>query len=107
MYEMKLDWKEHSVDLKAVEVWMKANTTGYLGNSADKCLHFWFSEEPSQEEKDATQAYWHGLDENSDEAQSYQSAADIEAARLSKKASGKAKLIALGLTEEEASALLG
>jgi len=108
MYEMKLEWKEHNVDLRAVEAWMKANTTGYLGNSADSCLHLWFEEEPSQEDKDAAQAYWDGLDENSDEAQSYESAADLEAARLAKKASAKAKLIEIaGLTEEEAAALLG
>lgn len=108
MYEMKLDWKEYSIDLRAVEVWMKANTTGYLGNSADVCLHLWFEEEPSQEDKDTIQAYWDGLDENSDEAQSYESAADLEVARLVKKASAKAKLMAIGgLTEEEVAALLG
>lgn len=107
-YKIELDWKEFNVDLESVEVWMKANAgSDYCGNQAHARLELWFLEEPSQEVKDAIAAYWDGISEESDEAEGYVSAEDRAEDREAKKASGKAKLIALGLTEAEAAALVG
>lgn len=93
--------------MRAVEALMRANYEHYVGNQSGAILELLFSQEPSSEEKADIQAYWDGLASDSDEAESYQSREDVEADRASKKASGKAKLAALGLTEEEISALLG
>lgn len=108
MYELKLDWKEFSINMNAAEAWLRANAGDqYRGNSADSCLHVWFETEPSQDIKDAVSAYWDGLHDASDEATSYKSQEDMAADRATKKSSGKAKLLALGLSEDEVSALLG
>lgn len=107
MYKLTLQWKEFNVDLRALDAQLRQDYASYVGNQAHNVLELWFSEEPSEQEKADIQAYWDGLVDQSAEAQSYQSAADIEADRVAKAASGRAKLIALGLTEEEADALLG
>lgn len=53
------------------------------------------------------QEYWDSIDEESDEAVAYVSAESIRVEAEAKKASGKAKLAALGLTAEEIAALVG
>jgi hypothetical protein len=107
-YSIRLDWKEFNLDMNTVEAWFRANAgEHYLGNGAYSCLELYFSEEPSQEIKDAIAAYWDGLDEESEEATAYVSRADREAEKALKKDAGKAKLLALGLTEEEVAALVG
>jgi hypothetical protein len=78
MYAKKLEWKEHSLNLEMVEEWLHANTTGYVGNSADAALTLWYEEELSEEESDAVDAYWDSLDEESDEATTYKSAQQIK-----------------------------
>lgn len=78
MYAIKLDWKEFNVDMIAVEAWVKTNAgTNYLGNSADYGLTLWYSEEPTQTDKDAVEVYWASLDEMSAEATGYVSGADL------------------------------
>ncbi len=106
-HTIELEWKEFNLDLNTIHAWMQANAgEQYSGSSADSTLKLHFLEEPSQEEKDAIVAYWEALDEESDEAANYMSAADIEAEKATKAAAGKAKLIALGLTEDEVNALI-
>lgn len=105
MYSMKLEWKEFNVDLGAMEAWFKEQSEDYTGNSADSALTLWFQNEPSDDIKEAIQAKWDGLEADSAEAESYKSMADVEADVATKKASAKAKLIALGLSEDEIAAL--
>ena len=107
MYSMKLEWKEFNVNLQMLETWLKAQSDLYVGNSADTALTLWFSEEPSEEVKEAVETKWAEIDEESDEAATYVSAQDVLDAQVAKKASGKAKLLALGLTQDEVDALLG
>jgi hypothetical protein len=107
-YSMKLEWKEFNLDMNSVEAWMENNAgEHYCGNSAGSALELHFEEEPSQAEKDAIAAYWAALEEESDEALVYQSKAERDADKAAKKAAGKAKLLALGLTEDEIAALVG
>lgn len=105
MYSMKLDWKEFNVDLAALDAWFRGESEDYKGNSADAALTLWFENEPSDEIKEAIQAKWDGLESDSAEAVSYKDMAQIKADQAAKKASGKAKLLALGLTEDEIAAL--
>lgn len=107
MYSIKLQWKEFSVDLKAIDSALRGLYDNYAGNQAYSVLELWFTEEPSDSDKAAVLAYWAGIESDSSEAESYQSASDLETAKAVKRASGKAKLVALGLSEEEADALLG
>lgn len=105
----ELSWKEHSVDLVALEAWMKANAgEHYCGNSADVSLKLHFLEEPSQETLDAIEAKWAELDDAEHEmCASYKSNAERLAEQAAKRESAKAKLAALGLSAEELKALLG
>lgn len=108
MYSINLEWKEFNVNLQAVEAWMKANAGAhYSGNQASRTLELYFSEEPEQSVKDDVQAYWDLLAEDAEEVTSYKSQEDVLAEIATKKASGRAKLLQLGLTEEEVSALVG
>lgn len=108
MVIIKLEWKEFNLNLAAVETWLRANAgEHYTGNQASSGLELIFTEEPSQEVLDDIGAYWELLTEESDEATSYLSRDDVAAARAAKKASGLEKLIGLGLTEEEANAIVG
>lgn len=108
MEQIQLEWKQFSLDLNSVETWMKSNVgEGYRGNSADYCLHLWFEEEPSQEVKDAVASYWEGLTSESNEAAVYKSQEERSIENLAKKVSGKAKLSALGLSDDEIAALVG
>lgn len=71
MYELQLEWKEFNISLPMIEAKMRAEQPSYTGCSADVKLRLHFSEEPSQEAKDAILAYWEALDEESDEAETY------------------------------------
>lgn len=107
-YMISLEWKEFNVDLEAVEAWMRANAgSSYCGNQAGTKLELWFYEEPEQDNKDLIALYWEDLNEESDEVASYKSALEVASDKVAKKASGKAKLLALGLSEDEVAALLG
>jgi hypothetical protein len=107
MYKIELQWKEFNVNLQKVNEAIPSICNSYAGNQANSVLELWFSEEPSDQEKADIQAYWDALTDQSAEAQSYKSAADIETERLAKKASAEAKLIALGLSQDEVKAILG
>jgi len=105
---IELSWKEFNVNLEMVKAAIAAiGGEEFCGSSADTCLKVHFNEDPGQSVKDAVAAYWDGVLVDGAEATGYESAADIAAVAATKKASGKAKLLALGLTEEEVNALLG
>jgi hypothetical protein len=103
----KLAWKEFNINLQAIDTWMKANVGDhYCGNSAAGELTLWFTDVLTADQDAAIDLYWEALHAEASEATSYQSAAQLAASIAAKAASGKAKLIALGLTEDEANALL-
>lgn len=109
---MELTWKPFLVDLNLVNVWARLhggdNCTGISG---EKQITIHFIEEPTQEVRTSIQSYWDLLTETSEEATSYQSSAQLEIISASNKAaklvSATTKLLALGLTADEVSALLG
>jgi len=107
MYKLELPWKQFNVDIRAVDAQLRLDYASYAGSQASYTLELWFNEEPSEQDKTDIQAMWDGITEESEEAQSYESQADIETARLAKVASARAKLAALGLTEDELKAILG
>lgn len=108
MYELKLNWKEFNLCMNSIEAWLKANAgDNYRGNSADRCLHLWFDEKPSEEVLSAISSYWDGLSEESDEVSAYKTMDQIKAEKAAKKESGKTKLLALGLTADEIAAIVG
>jgi hypothetical protein len=107
MFSIKLQWKEFSVDLRGVDTKMRLDYPTYIANQANSEFELYFESEPSEQEKTDIQAYWDALTDQSAEAQSYESQADIETARLAKVASAKTKLEALGLTADEVKAILG
>lgn len=107
MYSIQKQWKEFKLNLAKVEEKMKTIAGDkYVGNQAHSVLEFYFSEEPTQEVKDAVDAFYDGLTDQSPEAQ-YKSAADIQAEVAAKKASAMAKLKALGLDDQEVAAIVG
>lgn len=111
-YFIHLDWKPFNVDVNAVNAWIKANTySNFCGSSGQDTLMLCFTSEPSERDKALIQKYWDEMAEESPEATSYRSAKErLEAAAAEKaanKASAKAKLLALGLSEEEIAALSG
>ena len=79
MYSMKLEWKEFSLSLLPIETYFIATYPYYRGNSADTALTLWFSEEPTDEDKTAIQAYWDGILVDSTEATSYVSSQQVAA----------------------------
>lgn len=105
MFKMEMQWKEFNVSLPSIDAFCKAQSEDYKGNSADSALGLWFENEPSDEIKVAIQAKWDGMSDSSAEVVNYKSRDQIAAEQAAKKASGKAKLLALGLTEDEIAAL--
>jgi len=105
MQKLELQWKQINIDLRAVDAKLRSEYPSYKGNQAANCLELWFEEMPSQEDQDTIKAYWEALDESSSEAVSYKSEAQLEIEKQNKKLSAKAKLLALGLSEEEVAAL--
>jgi len=107
MIKIELQWKEFNIDLSAFVASVKASYPMCAGAQGSHTLELWFSEDPSQEDKDAIIALWDAIDTDHAMAQSYQSRAQIQAAVDAQKVSARAKLAALGLTEAELQALLG
>lgn len=108
MYKIELQWKNFNIDLPALDAQLKLDYPSYVGNQAHSVLELWFSEEPSQEAKDAIDALWAAIDTDQHAmALSYQSMAQVQAAVDAQKVSAKAKLAALGLTEAEIKSLVG
>lgn len=73
MYTIQKEWKEFNISLVNLESEMKASFPDYAGCSAHSKLELHFSEEPSQEEKDAIDEYYESLD-----GSDYVSAADLK-----------------------------
>jgi hypothetical protein len=107
MYQISLQWKEFNIDLSAFVASIKASYPTCAGAQGSHTLELWFSEDPSQEDKDVIQAMWDAIDTDHAMAQSYKSAAQIKSEREVQKVSARAKLAALGLSEAELQALLG
>ena len=78
MFAMSFNWKAFSVNIQAVETWVRANTTNtFAGSSADTSLTLWFNSEISDNQKQAITSYWAGITDQSAEATSYVSSDDI------------------------------
>jgi hypothetical protein len=107
-FDIHKDWKEFNISVPALKVAVEAiDSEKFVGISSDVNLRFHFSEEPTGQVKDDIDALWDAIDAQHEIATSYVSKEDIAADEAAKKASGMAKLIALGLTEAEATALVG
>jgi hypothetical protein len=105
---MTLKWKDFSVSLPAVSAQIATLAgSAFCGLSADATLRAHFTDDPGQTVMDSIQAYWDGITSESSEATGYTSAASIAATVASAKASGIAKLKALGLSDSEVAALVG
>jgi len=107
-FNMELQWKEHAVDLEAFCIWAKAQDANCCGTSADSKLTVHFTEEPSQEVKDAIDQKWEDMDDEEHEmCTSYQSNADRAAAKAAAKTAAIAALAtASGLSQDQINALL-
>jgi hypothetical protein len=107
MFCLILQWKDFNVDLGAFDAQMRADHPTYTGNQAHKHLELWFTEELHQDDQDLIKMAWDEIDENHAMTKSYRSAAQVKADVDAKRASGMAKLAALGLTADELKAILG
>ena len=108
MYQIQLHWKEFDINLQELDSQLRASYPSYVGNQAYSVLELYFSEEPTEQEKEDIQALWDGIEDDQHQlAQSYTSQEDILTDKEVKKQSAKTKLLALGLTEAEVQALLG
>lgn len=110
---LNLQWLSFPVNLKMVDVWFRSNAgASYTGSfTDDNYFHPNFLDQPSDEILEAVQSYWAGLTSDSEEATTYQSRDQINAAAATEKAaalaSAQAKLEVLGLTADEIAAILG
>jgi hypothetical protein len=80
MHSVKLEWHQHNIDLQAAEAHIKTLFPSCVGNSADSALTFWFSEVLTEEQEEIIRTYWASLDASSNEAQSYVSQEQLDAA---------------------------
>lgn len=108
---ISLEWKAFNLNLKTVDAWAKANLANCCGITAHKTLDVHFTQQPSEDDVAALELHWESLTEESEEATSYQTAAqvraDAEAEQASLVASASSKLAALGLSDDEIKAILG
>jgi len=79
VHTIDYNWKNFSVNMEKVYVAIKAIDANCLSLSANYFMQVHFTEEPTEESKIAIQAYWDSLTEESIEATSYISKAEIEA----------------------------
>lgn len=83
MKTIEIAWKEFNIDLEAIDArireMLEETTFGekYHGNSADVSLRLHFQDSVTEEQISEIQAYMDGLDAESDEAQSYRTAAQV------------------------------
>jgi len=107
-FSLKLEWKDHPVDLEALDAWMRDNVGHYCGNSADEnALTLHFAEVPAASAVASAKAKWESIKKTNAMAKSYQSREDVLKEKAAKLDSAKAKLTALGLDADEVAALLG
>ena len=76
---MEFNWKEFNINLFKVTSHIKALVPSFSGACADMNLRLCFSEPLTEEQASAIQAYWDGITDESLEATSYHSVADIAA----------------------------
>lgn len=107
MKNIDLSWKEYQVNGRLVETNMKALCAKVTAVSENSSYQVHCNDDITDEEIQDIQDLWDAITDESEEATTFLSRDAQEAARAAKAASGKAKLIALGLTEDEANALLG
>jgi hypothetical protein len=92
MQSKQLQWKEFAVDLEAVDAKFRADYAGnYVGNQAHSVLELYFEGELTEQMHSDIDAYWNGLTDQSADAVSYRSAADVKAAIETMKAGLVAK----------------
>lgn len=108
---MDYAWKEFSINGDLVLITIKTLSDKIVGTSHNSKFQIHFSSQPSVEELEAINDYWDSINEESEEATSYISGEQVkqnqQAENLALKESAKAKLLALGLSEAEVSAILG
>lgn len=106
MLSIELPWKENNINLNLLNTKVKQINAAYLGCAADIKLTLYF-DALTEEETQAIKDYWESLTEESEEVITYKSREDEELELKAKKESAKQKLIAIGLSEDEISALIG
>lgn len=111
-YKIDLAWKSFNVNVKEFSDAVLAAHPDCKGAQSCATLEIWFLEKPAQETEDAIKAMWDAIDSDQHSmALSYkpmsQIIAEEQADKAAKKASAKAKLLALGLSEAEADAIIG
>jgi hypothetical protein len=111
VYTINLNWLAFNVNLTAVYTAIKALASDCCGMSGNSQLQVHFTDQPSDDEVAAIQAYWASLTPSSTEATSYQTAEQMAAAAAATQAaniaSATTKLETLGLTSAEIAAILG
>lgn len=105
MLSIELPWKENNINLNLLNKKVKELNPAYLGCAADVKLTLYF-DSLTEEEAQVIKDYWESLNEESEEITTYKSREDEELEVKAKKELAKQKLITLGLTEDEVSALI-
>lgn len=111
MKNIEMAWKEFNLNLEMVQSATKALAPDMiLGVSAGSNLTIHCADEITEEQEQDIKDYLEALTNVSVEATSYKTASEIkteqDAALTTKRASAQAKLMALGLTEEEVNAII-
>lgn len=111
MKTLKLEWKEFKINGKMVEANLKALLpSAGIAVSENYAYEVHMNDDVSEEDEQAIKDHWDAIDEESAESTSWKSRdelkAEAEAAIASAKASAKAKFILMGLSEEEAEAIV-
>lgn len=108
MINITFDWKEKKVNLMLINKKVKLLNDAYCGCSAGNNLILHFNvDNLSEEEITAINVYWDSLDEESEEVKTYKSLEDELLKKAAEKESAKQKLLTLGFSEDEISALIG
>ncbi len=108
MTNITLIWKNNNINLNLLNKKVKEINASYCGCTADKELTLYFDVESLTEEQLTTiNEYWNSLDEESEEVKTYKSLEDELLEKAAKKESAKQKLLTLGFSEDEISALIG
>lgn len=62
MYTIEKQWKEFNISVSKLEEFVKAQSSEYVGCSANSRLELHFETEPSQEAKEAIDSHYESLD---------------------------------------------
>lgn len=111
MKTIQLEWKEFNINLEKIHEMAKLIDESCCGLFANSKLEVHFTNDISEEKEQELKDYWDSITEESEEAESYKTQEQInkekkEADKLAK-ASATQKLKALGLTDDEISAMMG